>query len=80
MGYDLFIMRAESWPKSENNPITSKEWLALIDEDPELAPWARYPNSQFAIWSGTSEHGDPWLDWARGYIYTPNVRLFLSRD
>ena len=72
MGYDLFITRAEDWIDSESNPITSEEWLAVVDEDPELTPWAAYPNSHFAVWSGRSEHAEPWLDWAKGYIYTKN--------
>ena len=79
MGYDLFITRAEDWSHSESNPITSEEWLAIVDEDPELGPWAAYPGSHFALWSGRSEHAEPWLDWARGYIYSKNPDTALIK-
>jgi hypothetical protein len=79
MGYDLHITRAEDWPQSEQNPITLEEWLAVVEEDPELAPWDAYPNSHFALWSGDSKHEHPWMDWSRGKIYSKNPDAPLIR-
>jgi hypothetical protein len=79
MGYDLFITRAETWPESENDPIYLEEWITIIDEDLELARWSDYPNSHFALWSGKSEHLEPWLDWSSGKIYSKNPDAPLIR-
>lgn len=36
MGVEFHITRAECWFDSESNPISSDEWLALVEQDPEL--------------------------------------------
>jgi hypothetical protein len=70
MGYDLHITRREHWI-DEGDDISSEEWLAVVEADPELRIEAVY-GSYFAIWSGPSTLGDPWLDWFDGRINTKN--------
>lgn len=36
MGYDLHVTRADDWTESESSPITLNEWLAYVQEDPEM--------------------------------------------
>jgi hypothetical protein len=36
MGYDIHIVRAESWLDAEENPITLPEWLKYVKSDPEM--------------------------------------------
>ena len=36
MGYDLHVTRADDWTESESSPITLNEWLAYVEEDPEM--------------------------------------------
>lgn len=55
MGYDLHIHRADTSGESEEHPIPSAEWVAVVAADPELradpdhefqVPWpgpCRYP-------------------------------------
>ena len=71
MGYDLHITRAEYWAENDGHEITAAEWLAYVEEDPELTLDASN-GDYFAIWSGKSEYPDPWFDWAEGDIYTKN--------
>ena len=71
MGYDLHITRAADWSEAEELPITSAEWLAFVEADPELK-LAGYNGSHFALWSGKSRYPDPWFDWSRGRINTKN--------
>jgi hypothetical protein len=78
MGYDLHVTRAEAWPKSEDNPITAEEWLAVVRDDPELA-LAGYNGPYFALWDGPSEYPDPWFDWSHGEIYTKNPDVPMIR-
>ena len=72
MGYDLYITRAASWAESEGNPIRGEEWLAVVEEDPELSVADNPSSPYFAVWSGESGHREPWLDWAQGYLHTKN--------
>ena len=71
MGYDLHITRATIWALNAQHPISAEEWLAYIEEDPELS---LSPNDgpHFARWAGESKYPDPWLDWDAGNIYTKN--------
>ena len=71
MGYDLHITRASDWTEAEAVPITSEEWLAFVEADPELR-LAGYNGSYFALWSGKSRYPDPWFDWSRGRVHTKN--------
>lgn len=71
MGYDLYITRAEFNAQNEGAWISSSEWLQYIEQDPELK-LAGHNGDYFAIWSGKSEHTDPWLNWFEGNIYTKN--------
>ncbi|EBI0041195.1 hypothetical protein EZY05_18880, partial [Salmonella enterica subsp. diarizonae serovar 61:k:z35] len=69
MGWELHIVRSENWFDSENDSISSKEWLQLVNSDKELS----IDNSKgdfYAIWNGQSEHDEPWLNWNGGRIYT----------
>jgi hypothetical protein len=37
MGWELHIIRTENWFDSASNPISSEEWLQLVDDDKELS-------------------------------------------
>ncbi|ROR11606.1 hypothetical protein [Erwinia sp. JUb26] len=79
MGWEMYITKAETWSESADNPISSVEWLKLVEEDEELSLNPR--NGEFnAIWRGESEHIDPWLDWNRGCVYSkqPDVALYCK--
>jgi len=69
MVYDLHITRAKWHWDSEKQPITVAEWLGIVEGDPELR-LAGYNGPYFAIWNGSSECPEPWLDWLRGEIYS----------
>ncbi|EAR4439627.1 hypothetical protein EOG74_19815 [Salmonella enterica] len=69
MGWELNIVRIENWFDSASNPISSEEWLQLVDDDKELSI-DRKNGEFFAIWSVQSEHNEPWLDWNDGRIST----------
>jgi len=71
VGYDLHVTRAENWSENEGREITWGEWLALVAEDPELAPDPENGES-FALWSGPSRLPQPWLEWDEGNISTKN--------
>jgi hypothetical protein len=71
MGYDLHITRAEHWAESERDPIAADEWLALIENGPELMIDPRNNGPYFALWVAHSVDGDhPWFDWFKGDIRT----------
>jgi hypothetical protein len=71
MGYDLHITRAELWADNEQAPITADEWLAVVEEDPELVIDPRGNGPYFALWLAHWVHGDhPWFDWFKGDVYT----------
>ena len=70
MGYDLHITRRKDW-SDPGHDIAAEEWLAYVDQDPELALSPEngpYP----AKWSGKSKCPNSWLDWFHGNIYTKN--------
>ena len=71
MGYDLHITRASDWTDAEAIPITSAEWLAFVEADPELR-LAGYNGSHFALWTGQSTYPEPWFDWEGGRVHTKN--------
>ena len=71
MGYDFHITRASSWADNAKHQISSDEWLAYIDNDPELA-LAGENGPYFALWTGRSGSESPWLDWSDGNIYSKN--------
>lgn len=79
MGWELHIARTENWFDSASNPISSEEWLKLVDHDKELSI-DRKNGEFFAIWSGQSEHDEPWLDWDDGRISTkhPDEALYCK--
>jgi hypothetical protein len=71
MGYDVHITRAELHFENDGHWITAQEWLQYVKQDPELK-LAGDNGEYFALWSGKSEHPDPWLDWSEGNIYSKN--------
>ncbi|MCL6326556.1 hypothetical protein [Pectobacterium polaris] len=79
MGWELHIIRTENWFDSASNPISSEEWLQLVDDDKELSI-DRNNGEFFAIWSGQSEHDEPWLDWDDGRVSTkhPDEALYCK--
>ena len=71
MGYDFHITRADPWWENDDRPIGPDQWLAIVEDDPELRlDPANGP--YFALWLGDSELDDPWLDWEDGRIFTKN--------
>lgn len=74
MGYDLHITRAEHWFESKETPITSDEWLQLVEDDPDLEIDSPENGNGpcFAYWTKhKTKHGDhPWFDWFNGEINT----------
>ncbi|AZH55447.1 TPA: hypothetical protein RVD67_003605 [Escherichia coli] len=79
MGWELHIIRTENWFDSASNPISGEEWLQLVDDDNELSI-DRKNGDFFAIWSGQSEHDEPWLGWNDGRISTkhPDEALYCK--
>lgn len=64
MGYDLRITRAVDWTTNQGLEISAREWLAVVEADPELA--ADPNNGPFAARYGDSR----WFDWYEGNIFT----------
>ncbi|CTT07285.1 Uncharacterised protein [Escherichia coli] len=62
MGWELHIVRTEHWFDSASVPISSEEWLQLVNDDKELSIDNKNGDS-YAIWSGQSEHDEPRLKW-----------------
>ncbi|EBO4933724.1 hypothetical protein DO259_16745 [Salmonella enterica] len=79
MGWEPHIVRTENWLDSASNPISSEEWLQLVNDDKELSIDSKNGDF-FAIWSGQSEHDEPWLDWSDGRISTkhPDEALYCK--
>jgi len=77
MGVELYITRAEDWAENDGQKISSKEWMELVDSDPELT-LSPENGEYFVIWSAASEYEDPWLDWCDGNISTkwPDTALY----
>lgn len=78
MGYDLHITRAAHWADNDDTQISRREWLGIIQADPELT---LLPGTGpcFAVWSGPSHLVEPWLDWLAGNVYTKNPDSALLR-
>ena len=77
MGYDLRITRAVDWTANQGLEISPREWLEIVDADPDLV---RDPaNGPYAVRFG----GTRWLDWYEGNVFTTDpdhaaVRKMLS--
>jgi hypothetical protein len=71
VGYDVYITRAQHWSDNEGHQIAPEEWIAVVQDDPELALAEQY-GPCFALWSGTSKYRYPWLDWYDGNVFTKN--------
>jgi hypothetical protein len=71
MGYDVHITRAEYWVDNQGAEISTKEWLNLIQNDPELSPTLE-SGEYFVVWHGTTQYPETWFDWSDGNIYTKN--------
>jgi hypothetical protein len=76
------------WTESESSPITLNEWLAYVEEDPEMrldkvavaqledGEFLAYENEGLAVWTAYSGH-DPngnmaWFDYRDGEIAVKN--------
>jgi hypothetical protein len=71
MGWEIHITRADDWAESDQQPITTDEWLTLIDSDPELVIDPRGNGPYFALWLAHRVGNDhPWFDWSAGQIDT----------
>jgi hypothetical protein len=71
MGYDLHITRAADWTESEDAPITAEEWLVVVAADPEMTIFSAN-GPYFAVWNGTGQLAESWLDWSEGQVFTKN--------
>ncbi len=69
MGYDVHITRAQHWAENAGNEIAPAEWVALIEDDPELVLALEY-GPYFALWIGPSSYSNSWFSWERGNIYS----------
>ena len=88
MGYDVHITRADDWLDSERQPISLRDWLTHVENDPEMEPEetavARvdgkpvlaYQNEGLAVWVAYSGHepngNKAWFDWRDGRIIVKN--------
>ncbi|EAX8654332.1 hypothetical protein JHE56_004383, partial [Salmonella enterica subsp. enterica serovar Poona] len=79
MGWELHIVRTECWFDSASDPISREEWLQLVNDDEELTI-DNVNGDSYAIWSGQSEHDEPWLGWDDGRISTkhPDEALYCK--
>ncbi|MDM6731732.1 hypothetical protein QUG33_20200 [Citrobacter braakii] len=79
MGWELHIVRTEHWFDSASAPISSEEWLQLVNDDKELSIDNKNGDF-FATWSGHCELDEPWLDWSDGRISTkhPDEALYCK--
>ncbi|WP_042003846.1 hypothetical protein [Escherichia coli] len=79
MGWELHIVRTEHWFDSASAPISSEEWLQLVNDDKELSIDNKNGDF-FAIWSGDCEHDESWLEWSDGRISTkhPDEALYCK--
>jgi len=80
MGYDLHITRRQKWFAAEGPDITTFEWRAIIEGDPEMRLSAaaepeipggemlRYENPNLAEWTGHPDEDVVWFDYRRGNI------------
>ncbi|MCA8958466.1 MAG: hypothetical protein KDC87_20485 [Planctomycetes bacterium] len=64
MGYDLRITRATDWTSNQGLEISAREWLAVIENDPDLH--ADPSNGPHAAQFGTGR----WFDWFEGNVMT----------
>jgi hypothetical protein len=72
MGYDLHITRADHWIDSMESPITSDQWLSLVEDDPELTLAPEY-GTDFVLWQRSSATDTlPWFDLIDGQIMAKN--------
>jgi len=72
MGYELQITRKELYLDKEGLIITAQEWLAVVQDDPELVIAPEH-KPYFAVWSGPGEY-EIWIDYRadRGYLFSKN--------
>ena len=64
MGYDLRITRSTDWAENAGLEIGADEWLAVVEDDPELT--LDPANGPYAVrWSSGA-----WLDWYGGNVFT----------
>lgn len=70
MGYDLYITRKEFHASNEGVVITPDEWLAVIQNDPELTV-NDLNHPYFAYWTGPGQY-PCWLDYINGDLYSKN--------
>lgn len=64
MGYDLRITRALDWRDNQGSEISPREWLEIVESDPELLP--DNPNGPYSVRYRETR----WLDWCQGNVFT----------
>ncbi len=69
MAYDLHVTRADSWMFNDGFQIAPEEWMAIVDQDPELV---HNPagGPYFAQWQGEAAPPDASFDWYEGNVFT----------
>jgi hypothetical protein len=88
VGYDVHITRAEEWTDSEKWPISREDWLAYVEQDPEMrldcaaetttteGETLRYESAGLAVWTAYSGHGVngnmAWFDYREGRVVVKN--------
>lgn len=84
MGYDLHITRGDHWLDAEAHPITLEEWLAYVEQDPEMrldgfaeaavsrGQVLRTESPGLAVWVRWSQRGidggQAWFDHRKGCV------------
>lgn len=79
MGWEPHIIRTENWFDSASNPISSEEWLQLVDDDNELSIDRK--NGEFLLYGvvkvNTMNLG--LIGMMEGFRLSTLMRLFIVR-
>lgn len=62
MGYDIYVTRRKQWSDTFGDEIGPEEWMALVDDDPDLEP-----ASDAGPWVARSRSGTL-IEWADGSV------------
>jgi hypothetical protein len=80
MAYELHITRAEMFMFNDGAHITPEEWMAIVNQDPELVQNIS-GGQYFANWQSEYAPPDAWFDWYEGNVFTKNPdRMVLGKS
>ena len=76
MGYYLYITRAGEWTDSTKHPISSEEWLGLVDTHPQIEQDVRNGplDHIFTCADGTTAYLGGSKGWRRSAVPTPTTK------